>query len=645
MKGSISAERQTSFKKGIEDKTRAREDQQTSIRKQKRNDKLVQRRRHEGTGATGAAARPQCPHNGGPCGCGPVAGLRPATGPPPFEFLLSKFNKEALLLRGDLSQLRNLDALLGVMAPHDLNAFYDAITAPNLIPFLVNLAATERKNDEIVTVALRCMVNLTSTHSTKDLECTNAFMKAHMFDMISQHLVANHAGRHLFMTDYIHAALWELVINVILSCPEGGGLVVRSGLFGFSDMSAGSAGTHVTAAGTPLAAPFNQDLMRIFGMINMTPQHRNVMIPIMMSVIYSIFQALPDSAPPLPWQFIMCCWTYLIQVLKEFQPRQWKESDKNMRYTIKCVIKSILFIVRISHADQQRMVDLFIQNSPLDIMRKLCLLMPMCNDKPQIRVDLVRIMTEIGALPFPIGLYQKCMRECGGIPQLVLATQEVRDSSLRRFAFCWAGNYMADGVEYVSELMTAGLLDSIRASVRQDLSEVSNAAVYALLTMFAACDEDRERNNGFSSKHADGVMGTIVVQYQMFRWVTPFIGVVGREAMTADILSTIYKALRWNRELTLSQLRNNSDATSRLEHLIADLKCNRRGDIYELAHKIENLIDDGEKMEEESAFEGITVPRIGRDGNVVFEPWGGGAPGGGGAAPWAPGDGQARFQF
>jgi hypothetical protein len=200
------AARAADFKKGIKDKTKKRAEQNVGLRKDKRGEKLRQRR--------------------------DVVALKQGE---TFEKLLAYYNKVALL-EGNFEQLRLLNRLLGAANKHQLEQHAQTLLFVDTKPIVVHKLLAACRSDTIhpqTKQAIGCLLNLTGTKTSFEFRVAETLVSAGFLKILETHLNLSTAGKHPTLDTKTRELLWGTVINIIITCPEARDAVLGSSLMGY----------------------------------------------------------------------------------------------------------------------------------------------------------------------------------------------------------------------------------------------------------------------------------------------------------------------------------------------------------------------------------------------------------------------------
>jgi gamma-glutamylcyclotransferase (GGCT)/AIG2-like uncharacterized protein YtfP len=112
--------------------------------------------------------------------------------------------------------------------------------------------------------------------------------------------------------------------------------------------------------------------------------------------------------------------------------------------------------------------------------------------------------------------------------------------------------------------------------------------------MFDACNQDR--NNMELCKQADMTMTLLVTQHKLFKYITPFIGMMNDHQVVCDVLRVIATALKWKREVALNAL-ELACADGRIDMLFSEIervKGSENSEVYRMAVMVDDLMNGRE---------------------------------------------------
>jgi hypothetical protein len=211
---------------------------------------------------------------------------------------------------------------------------------------------------------------------------------------------------------------------------------------------------------------------------------------------------------------------------------------------------------------------------------------------PYLQIEMLQIIALISGLPSDNYALQKWMNESGWI-NVLMKELDNPNNAIRQFAFVCAGNYMSEGVIFVRDLLSRQILDVLIPAITKDKAEIRERAVYALMTMFDACNADRNKLE--HCKQADMTMRLLITQHKLFKYITPYIGSIEPQ-MVCDILRVIATALKWNRKIALEALESTA-TDGRIDMLFSEIervKGSEHSELYKMAVLVDDLMNGRE---------------------------------------------------
>lgn len=280
-------------------------------------------------------------------------------------------------------------------------------------------------------------------------------------------------------------------------------------------------------------------------------------LPILIGVIYAILVGMEQEPPEL---FIFAIWPYLVRSLPQsllcvsWVLQHTKNAQRLFAFADPTMLKqSLVDCSRTSPNAMREVLRCFAYLSELD---------------------------EHSALP-------------SSAFQLMKAATEHPLPAVRRNAFLWAGNYMADGSHCVNTLVEKGILQSIfksaNPSTERDVICRRNA-VFAILTMFEACDRDW-RENMEASRIAQDMMRTFIIKHNLPALLAPYLATTNDLVLVNDVVRFLEVALRWDREATLQSFGNAESVIDKLLSDVQGLKGMGAMELYDAAYRLQDLIE------------------------------------------------------
>ncbi len=565
MSGSVPSEstRAASFKKGIvaEEQTQKRADEQVSIRKQKRANKLERKRITVKPDFEGI---PDVPQNA------------------EFETLLPRYSVTAFMA-GDVAQLRILNMLFGAANSENLERHIHTLImspsdkkTPVVIQRLVQgCDILEPKSPEQVSILRMCLstlYNFTGTPTSFDKSVAQALIHSGFLTIFRRHLEVLAQGKTPFVDIDLRRQAWDIIYNIIVSVfgHEARDTVLADPLFAFPYGDSGNGHNSM----------FTRELQAC---------RDEALVPTMAGILSACYEhgrALP------PWLFILNTWQFLVKILFAIQPIPYDQMDAPAFATVNYITGSILSLFRKMAEPRDNALFLLKQVDLTAFMRKLGQLCEVGNLAIQRRI--VETLVEISELKLGQGVFQKAAKE-SRCTSICFHAINSRDEIMRWRGFLLVGNYMSDGLEYVMDMMDGGVTPIIIARARDDTIAPRRTAIFALMSMFLTCNFERE--NMTNRKTAEGVMRTLLHKFEMFRWICPLLGLPGQEKMTVDILNVISTSLEWDHELTLEALAlgdGEHKVSDTLNRAVNELRGERSNAVFQAASKVEALLNDKE---------------------------------------------------
>lgn len=464
------------------------------------------------------------------------------------------------LIKGDERQRRLLYDLLERSDTELLNEHVPALLGADAIPFLVS-----RCGDEQCAVILQ---QLSGIQTKYDLRIASAMVQAGFLNAMCDERNAR------------STTLWEVLINIILSCREARNEVLTHRFF---------APNSVFESVAPL-----------------------VSLPHVMSTVCALIEADKSNPPPALIQF---AWPMVMAVLlHRVQPMPWCDQDEVQRILLSCTTGIVCFVLTGMEAIKRPdiSIKLLLQNGQgLQVIRTLCELLRTVKDS-RTEVRIIETFVRILALPVATHDFHLMMREAGCIRDMIVAITRV-DTEARFWGFLWVGNYMADGTPFVRDMLVADMMPLLCQAMDRDHADVKAKAIYAVMTMFAACEYDREHSqDGALIGLADQTLHTLVFGHRIFARLAEHLGLTGLEQLSIDILKCLASGLRWNRNRVIQSLRDYH-VLDTIEDLVATLKGDLHTELYELAVEVDDLLHGRAPENRDAALEAAAAAALGMD--------------------------------
>jgi len=538
--------RKADFKKGIADKTRARDEKQTSIRKNKREIKLGTRRQV------------------------PVA-LEQGSD---FHMLLQRFNPQAQ----DLTALKTLNQLIKIAEPHELERHIIS-NVMSYIPVLVRKCESLQARDlEQVEVALSCLVNLTHAQLDQDAAIAHAIFQAgFMTQTVPIFMTSFHQGKNECMNVSTRSKLWDLITNLALACPEARDYILQSPFMGFNAESDAS------------KSPFIAELKLLFD-----SSRNEVQLAFLPIVCYAIVAMLSYTAKKPPYLFSFAMWPYLLRMCSLIQPMRMEEMPVTLVELLPNLYNALYLILYYeSSRDREqstlntpRMLLMSDMKALLTRMREMHTVSPR-----ELQFILFQVVSKISEQELDLGVVPRLLIDTKW-DQMFLQGVGSRDPRVREKSLYCIGNMLADGTPYVTHMTHAGLMKPLILTLNNDRSyDVREKALYCFYMLFAACDADRQdmalRND------AEAMMRTVIKEHKVFQHILPYIVQEGAsKLMVRDALKVLCAALEWDYEYVMNAIGDRgTHVIDTLMDKLNNMKGRMDNDIFTLACRADDLLN------------------------------------------------------
>lgn len=486
----------------------------------------------------------------------------------------ASFNKQQFL-KGNLDQLRTLHGILRNLSDaDDLDRYYHALftvpippsgSAPQVIVQLVKGCGD--KSIDIVRLCIECLINLTfmsGTDATDEIRLTisaNGF-----FRIFVTHLrqLYEMQPTSVFGADYgIHQTFWHVLINMIVSNKHVKKDVLASQVFQLSE------------EGGFATSPFYTMLKDAF---QSGGGGRGVggvgLAGTLLEVIFLVLSEPRNSLPP--WEFVFAVWPFLVRSV-------------------------------VQHPSESKIVDMAIASMHFILVE--------CKDNESKRKLLeaadMHYLYEMLAMAFmrqggcreaqqnTLGMYVRLSGltdTCDITPRVVdvmIAASESQWPEIAAHAFKWAGNFMINGgTPYVQLLLDKKYIHTLLITVDKTREhEVRKQAIFALYAMFDALFADW-RDSMDRRETAEGVLRLLVCSLKIPQRLVRFIHIAGDHQLVIDVMNIFVRALKWDKQLTVSSLRNDVDCEDTFIQFEQELSRTRAGSdtsLYAVATQVLEL--------------------------------------------------------
>lgn len=547
-------ERKASFKAGP-DGTRKRDEHQSLIRKDKRK-KLLEQRRGGGEAASAASLAGGI---GGDGGAAPnvLAGMQ-------------QYNKDALLA-GNPQQLLLLVQLLQHCTQTQAEEYLPHLLwnkeDPVVIRYLVNQCFFNE-------VALRALVNATHHVTTHDAAMAYAILSAGYVEGMAKAITG------LRLSSVHHALLWDVAINLVLSCPEGRAIIFK----------------HCCPGG---GLPF----MEVLRYAN-----QNHDAALQSALIHLIGKLVDRGAPLLLHKngesdissWFQSVFTHLLFFLmSDVQPLSHRDMPPALLATIGRAVDALSECILAVPNKEMVLVPVMLEMGLERMFRHLVALCEAQSQKNQVAILL--LLGRMSLFNVRGNPFHEAAHRCGVYRLMVHNATRPDSVAARAHAFLSFGNYLADHYQTVGYLMGVGAIPVMLDAIRREQHAVRRQALFAVRAMVAICDDMRRSNMEFSQE-AGMILQSLVVQHKLLDPVVPFISVEDLESArdAIDILSTL---LKWDKDCVMRTVAGQ-EAEDRIQLLLPELKAQRVGTaFYNAICEVEILMDlaaaaDGGEMDQ-----------------------------------------------
>lgn len=524
-------ERKASFKAGPNG-TRKRDEQQSLIRKDKRRNKLMEQRRG-----------PQQQQEQQSILAGLVQFNQGAllSGNPQQLLLLTQVLQHATQTQAE----EHLPKLLWISNGSD----------PVVLRFLVARCFGNE-------VAARALVYATHHVTSHDVSMAQAIVDAGFLLGMSKTAPTQLVSSH-------YALLWELVVNLVLSCPEGRGLILKNcfqgGMLPFLAVLRHANSTH--------DAPLQSAMIHLCSCLLSRPSQQ-------------------DQIPPNWFQDVFT--HLLLFVMTEVQSIPHTELDPNLLATLGRALDSLSECILVVPNKEMVLVPVLLHVGLDRVFRHLVSLCKVQSPKNQVAILLLlgrMSLFSVRETPF-----HDAAHRCGVFELMVHNATRPDSVVARAHAFLSFGNYLADHYGTVGYLMKAGAIPVMLEAVYREEDVVRRQALFAIHSMIQICDEMR-RDNMLFSDEANAILATLLKTHKLLNPVVPFITIEDMESARCAV-NILLILLRWNKDMIMNSMAGQ-DAEDRIQLLLAELKGQRTGtEFYNLICQVELLMDNAARTQD-----------------------------------------------
>lgn len=445
----------------------------------------------------------------------------------------------------------------------------DHILRSDTIASLIDLMATHPLLAYRI-CAIKCLVNLVGAETSHILACAVLMVDGGVLASAAAvlrdpppHSSDNAKDRSLYLQ-----CMWECVLNLACSCPEGRDAVLSSPLF--------------VNAPTPL--PPRSPPPFIVALSTGSTAPAELMLALLDTIVSS-----GNTLPPEP--LLMTVWPILCEALTQHvlpEPARQEGTNVLLDYLL-----SVLSIVARRSGERFFAQLLMVggdgqSHTSAPLLVWFTRLLPRLTlTPPKNRERAAIILVSAGRIAVEGATFQQIMASAGAIPAMVRLANDANEA-LRREGTTWIANYASEGVAYVEQLLECGAFDPIVACIRgshQRDSPVTRQSIFALVTACYSCIRER-------GERADDILGQLVVSKHVVRYTRPFVDMVGCDDMTVDVLTLWHSLLVWNTAV-ITPLLEECGAMERVSILLG----HRNMRIFKLAEAIEERVERADGMD------------------------------------------------
>lgn len=519
--------------------TRKRHDALVSLRKDKRDSALSERRRAQIERPVGMVSE---------------------------RWAHDQYNKAALLA-GVPDQILILGKLLETANKEQAERYLpqllcDDAEEPVVLRFLVHQLFASGSE-----AALRALVNATHHTTSYDSDYALAIIQSNFLTQMGS--VIRQQGTRL--SPVMHALMWELAVNVACGAAEARQVVAEqcctpTGCLPFLDVFQWANANH------------NTD---------------------MQSALMHLTRALAIDVTPPKW---MQGATHhvLTFLMNDVQSMSHTDMPPALLTTIHRAVESLsLFILRAEDNREEFLMPVFKQ---VGLERVLRHLVAVCEaQNPTNQIALLQLLGRFSQFNTRNKDFHDAAYRSGVFRLLVHNTQRPDSAAARAHAFKSLGNYMDDYYESVRYVFEAGGMPQILHALRLDRAPgVKHAAVFALSSMVLACEQTWRKNMEISGE-ANAVLEALVSRQRMLQLVAPFLDMSEPETAEAA-LHIVAACLRWNRKLTLHHV-SEEEADDRMQMMLNEMKTRDTGTaLFQMICQVQEMLEiarnDGAAMDE-----------------------------------------------
>ncbi|MBX9637690.1 MAG: hypothetical protein K2Q45_09095 [Nitrosomonas sp.] len=167
---------------------------------------------------------------------------------------------------------------------------------------------------------------------------------------------------------------------------------------------------------------------------------------------------------------------------------------------------------------------------------------------------------------------------------------------LREHGFFCMGNFIAESTECCRKMLVQPyiIMEDIIPGLRDAEQKVRKGALYCLMSMFRIADLERKNRMNLRVQ-AEGLMKVLVMEFHIFKYITAYLFKEQDAKVIYDVLFIIKSALNWNKEIVLKAMdeADGIDTVSRLSNDLMKYKTGVKSELSDLASELDDLLSDG----------------------------------------------------
>lgn len=482
---------------GLELKTRKREEENTTLRKQKRDKKLGQKR---GYGAVSNSS----------------GSLSESAD---IEALISRYQPYTMVKANDLSQLTLLNSILQAIYNNnkitEMTPYYHRLfDKGSLVMHYLLASSCVNIGSDQSNMAISCLVNLTASVRSECGDYIIAGLLSCNFTKIATQMLSLGPGCPL---DTRHL-IWKIVANVAYTSREA-----RNDLF-FSPLFQTNA--------------FMIDL------------NNNVLRQIMIPVISEMLGGIDDTEygmirahyPMLPRIFVFTVWPRVLDTLLLLDQQDTTDAQRNMVY---CAIR-IMRQVLVEYSNQREdLLQLFSKNA--DTIRILHRLPDYYAFSEKARYYIVKLMFEFSKDHNAV-LINTCK-----MSNLLMFAHQSKYKEQRITAVKAINNIILDGIPSIKQLVDLHVIEQCFIPLlEKDHLEVQRHVCNAVSDLVGTCAATASRDSTHFLRY-------MLLTQKIFKHVIKFVTPSNPIETVKSVLQMMIDALTWDVQVAKEALENSSD--------------------------------------------------------------------------------------